>query len=182
MCIPIPPRTFLEETATPIKVRMKVEKGNEKRLFLSTSRAFTLVELLCVLAIIGILVGLFQHVPGVGFRRGVWNAGMVVDDLVQAGAQRLELPLIEYVLEDDKAVLLGEHLRIIRATIPLHARLWEEGIIEAETAQQAQAEVLDAHTIRHGRAHRGLELQGVEGLLATQALSISYIVQHELVS
>jgi alpha-amylase/alpha-mannosidase (GH57 family) len=39
--------------------------------------------------------------------------------------------------EDDKAVLLGEHLRIIRATIPLHARLWEEGIIEVTTTPLA---------------------------------------------
>ena len=32
MCIPIPPRTLRDAIATPMSVRMKVEKGYEKRV------------------------------------------------------------------------------------------------------------------------------------------------------
>ncbi|MDH5371567.1 MAG: glycoside hydrolase [Acidimicrobiia bacterium] len=39
--------------------------------------------------------------------------------------------------EEDKAVVLGEHLRIIQEIIPLHARLWDEGIIEVTTTPLA---------------------------------------------
>ncbi len=39
--------------------------------------------------------------------------------------------------EADKAVLFAEHLRIIEATIPLHARLWNEGRIEVTTTPLA---------------------------------------------
>jgi alpha-amylase/alpha-mannosidase (GH57 family) len=35
--------------------------------------------------------------------------------------------------EDDKAVLLAEHERIVNEVIPLHARLWDEGRIEVIT-------------------------------------------------
>lgn len=35
--------------------------------------------------------------------------------------------------EEDKVVVLGEHLRIINEVIPLHARLWNEGRIEVIT-------------------------------------------------
>jgi alpha-amylase/alpha-mannosidase (GH57 family) len=40
-------------------------------------------------------------------------------------------------VEDDKAVLFAEHLRIIGEVIPLHARLWEEGKIEVTTTPLA---------------------------------------------
>jgi alpha-amylase/alpha-mannosidase (GH57 family) len=39
--------------------------------------------------------------------------------------------------EEEKAVVLAEHLRIIQQTIPLHARLWEEGVIEVITTPLA---------------------------------------------
>jgi alpha-amylase/alpha-mannosidase (GH57 family) len=39
--------------------------------------------------------------------------------------------------EDDKSVLFAEHLRIIQEVIPLHARLWEEGVIEVTTTPLA---------------------------------------------
>lgn len=39
--------------------------------------------------------------------------------------------------EEDKPVLLDEHLRIIKEVIPLHARLWEEGRIEVATTPLA---------------------------------------------
>ena len=35
ICKPIPPRTFLEESETPMRVRIKVEKGYAKRLYFS---------------------------------------------------------------------------------------------------------------------------------------------------
>ena len=39
--------------------------------------------------------------------------------------------------EADKEVLFAEHLRIIQETIPLHARLWDEGKIEVTTTPLA---------------------------------------------
>ncbi|HKY49128.1 MAG TPA: glucodextranase DOMON-like domain-containing protein [Acidimicrobiia bacterium] len=39
--------------------------------------------------------------------------------------------------EEDKAVVMAEHLRIISEVIPLHARLWEEGRIEVITTPLA---------------------------------------------
>ncbi|MBM3695933.1 MAG: glycoside hydrolase [Actinobacteria bacterium] len=39
--------------------------------------------------------------------------------------------------EEDKAVLFAEHLRIIEAVIPVHARLWQEGRIEVTTTPLA---------------------------------------------
>lgn len=39
--------------------------------------------------------------------------------------------------EEDKVVLFGEHLRIIQEVIPLHARLWQEGVIEVTTTPLA---------------------------------------------
>ena len=39
--------------------------------------------------------------------------------------------------EEDKAVLMAEHLRIISEVIPLHARLWDEGRIEVITTPLA---------------------------------------------
>ena len=44
MCIPIPPRTLREASDTPMMVRMKVEKGYEKRVCRSTSMINTLSE------------------------------------------------------------------------------------------------------------------------------------------
>jgi len=34
---PVPPLLFREETMTPMKVRMKIEKGDEYRVYFSTS-------------------------------------------------------------------------------------------------------------------------------------------------
>ena len=39
--------------------------------------------------------------------------------------------------EDDKEVVFDEHLRIIGEVIPLHARLWDEGVIEVTTTPLA---------------------------------------------
>lgn len=39
--------------------------------------------------------------------------------------------------ESDKAVLFAEHLRIVQAVVPAHARLWEEGRIEVTTTPLA---------------------------------------------
>ena len=40
-------------------------------------------------------------------------------------------------VEEDKAILFAEHLRIISEVIPLHARLWEQGNIEVTTTPLA---------------------------------------------
>jgi alpha-amylase/alpha-mannosidase (GH57 family) len=39
--------------------------------------------------------------------------------------------------EEDKEVLFAKHLEIIEAVIPLHARLWDEGVIEVTTTPLA---------------------------------------------
>ena len=39
--------------------------------------------------------------------------------------------------EEDKATVLAEHLKIIQDVIPLHARLWHEGVIEVTTTPLA---------------------------------------------
>lgn len=43
----------------------------------------------------------------------------------------------ESFAEEDKAVVLDAHLEIIREVIPLHARLWAEGVIEVTTTPLA---------------------------------------------
>ena len=39
--------------------------------------------------------------------------------------------------EEDKAVVMAEHLRIVSEVIPLHTRLWNEGRIEVITTPLA---------------------------------------------
>ncbi len=80
------------------------------------------------------MAALVAEHPGV---RAVFNLAWTDPDFLAAA------PLADLVArgrgfaEQDKEVVLAEHRRILRQVIPLHARLWEEGRIEATTTPLA---------------------------------------------
>jgi len=55
-------------------------------------------------AVVGILIGPFEHVPGVGRGGGVGDFDVAVDDVVQGGANGLGIGVIHRIVITDRGI------------------------------------------------------------------------------